>query len=101
MKFPRQLHKNRIAQATALCTLIGTIAGGLWALDSRYARAGDVRQQVSEIKGLYLQSELRGLKKEKFELEVTKQRRPLSNLEQGRLREVSDEIQRVQDQLKK
>jgi hypothetical protein len=41
-----------IAKAAALCALIGSIAGGVWALDSRHVSAAEYRDfQWSVMKG--------------------------------------------------
>lgn len=83
-------------QAITVATLIGTVAIGVWAVEERYARAVDVQHQISEIKQLYINAELRALKKDRFELESAAQRRPLTDLERRRLQEVIEEIERME-----
>ncbi len=92
----KKLFDNNLKTTLVICSLIGTLAGGIWAIDGRYARASDVKQQVSEIKNLYLTSELRALKKEAFEFLVAQQKRKLTLLELGRLQQIKEDIKKLE-----
>lgn len=86
--------------ASALVALVGILWTASWTFESRYARASDVAQQIAGVKTLYLQAERRDLARQKFELEVAAERRPLTTLERRRLEEVRDELRRVDEAIK-
>ncbi len=75
--------------------LVSTIWVGAWQMDTRYAKASEMRQQVSGLTVLYLESELRALRRQLFELQVASQRRILTPLELQRMKEIKSEIQRL------
>lgn len=90
---------NGVKKAILVASLIGAVFSGAWYFDGRYAKAEEVRQQVSEIKLLYLASERRGLRREKFDLESAAQRRQLTPLERQRLNQIIDELQELEKQM--
>mgnify|MGYP001559240384 CR=1 FL=1 len=89
-----------IKWASGLLALIGLIWGSSWTLDERYARAMDVQAQIGDVKILYLESERRALRREKFDLENQQQQGPLTPLERSRLKEVEDELKGVEEKIK-
>ena len=89
-----------IKWASALLALVGVIWGGSWTLDERYARAMDVNAQIGDVKVLYLESERRALRREKFDLENARERRPLTPLEKARLKDVQDEMKGIEEKVK-
>jgi len=95
---------------TSLLTLVGMIAGGVWAAESRWANAAATKQQIAEVrveaqqqiagvKELYLRSEQRSLQAQEFELERAAQRRRLTPLEEKRLKQVRDDLQRIEQDI--
>ncbi len=76
--------------------LVSTIWVGAWQMDTRYAKASEMRQQVSGLTVLYLESELRALRRQLFELQVALQRRMLTPLELQRMDEIKREIKRLE-----
>ena len=83
-----------------IVALIGTLWGGVLAVDGRYARAGDVRQQVDGLKALYLQQQVTALEREEFELAREAQRRRLSAFEDQRLNPVRRQLDVLRPQLR-
>ena len=79
-----------------LTMLVSTIWVGAWQMDTRYAKARDMKQQVSGLTVLYLESELRSLHRQLFELLVASQRRLLTPIELQRLEEIKSEIKRLE-----
>lgn len=86
--------------ASALLALVGVIWGGSWTLDERYARAMDVQAQIGGVKILYLESERRALRREKFDLENSREQGPLTPPEKARLKEVEDEMKGIEEKVK-
>lgn len=78
---------------------IGFIATGIYTVETRYARATDVQQQIQGVQGLFLQSERRALMREKFDLEVARSKRSLTPLEDTRLRQVIEELRLLEGQM--
>jgi len=89
-----------IKWASALLALVGVIWGGSWTLDERYARAMDVQAQIGDVKVLYLESERRALRRERFELENKQEKQKLTPLERNRLKEVQDEMRGIEEKVK-
>lgn len=85
---------------TATLALVGMLWGGMIALDDRYARAADMRQQVDGLKALYLQQQVTALEREEFELTREAQRRRLSDFELQRLNAVRRQLDVLRPQLK-
>lgn len=86
---------------TAACLgLVGMLWGGLLAVDSRYASAREMRQQVDGLKALYLQQQVAGLEREEFELEREARQRRLSNFEAQRLNAVRRQLEYLRPQLR-
>lgn len=81
---------------TGLVVLVSLIWGGAWGFDNRYANREWTREQIGSLTGLYLESELRALRKELFDLQVEAQRRQLTPLEISRMAEVKREIKRLE-----
>ena len=92
--------KTWLTWTAGMLALVGTISSGWLFLDMRYAKAGEVQQQIGDVKNLYLRSELRDLNRQKFQIEVEKQRRKLTPLEQQRLQELDNETRSVERQIK-
>ena len=92
-------NSNGVKRAISIVSLIGAIFLGAWYFDERYAKAEEVRQQISDIKLLYLASERRGLRREKFDLESTAQRRQLTPLERQRLDQIVEELKALDRQM--
>jgi len=92
-------NSNGVKKAILVVSLIGAIFSGAWYFDGRYAKAEEVRQQISEIKMLYLTSERRALRREKFDLESTSQRRPLTALERQRLSQIGEDLKELEWQM--
>lgn len=84
----------------AIVALVGTLWGGFLAVDGRYARAGEVRQQVDGLKALYLQQQVTALEREEFELAREAQRRRLSDFELQRLNAVRRQLDVLRPQLR-
>ena len=93
------LEKKAKTIAAMIAVVVGIAAFPLW-LETRYATAEDVKEQIGSIKKLYIQSERRGLKKELFEYEVKAKRQRLSDLEEQRVRQLQDELREVEEQYK-
>jgi hypothetical protein len=87
--------------AAGVLALIGTTWGGFVIVDERYAKAGEVQQQVDSLKSLYMRSELRDVQREKFQIEVTKQQRKLTPLEGQRLEQLRQEEKGIQDHMQR
>jgi len=83
----------------ALLAVIGVLWGGLMAIDGRYARAADVRQQVDGLKALYFQQRISDLEREEFGFRREEQRRALTELERQRLETVRRELDYLKQQL--
>ena len=84
----------------AVVALVGTLWGGFLAVDGRYARAADMRQQVDGLKALYLQQQVTALEREEFELAREAQRRKLSAFEDQRLNAVRKQLDYLRPQLR-
>ncbi len=82
-------------------TLIGTVTSGWLFLDDRFAKAGETQQQIDGVKQLYLQSELRSVRREKFQIQVTKQTRKLTPIEEQRLQQLGQEEQDLNGQVQR
>ena len=89
-----------IKWASGLVALVGTLWMGFLQFDSTYARAMDVQAQVGEIKTLYLESERRALRRERFELENKQEKQKLTPLEKNRLKEVEDDMRAIDEKIK-
>jgi len=92
-----------IRAASAAVVIVSTIWLGAWQMDTRYVRAdyldrqmGYMQEQIGGLTVLYLESELRALRRQLFELMVAKQRRQLTRLEIQRMAEVEREIRRLE-----
>lgn len=91
---------SRCKTIAAILALVGSIATGAWALDSRYARSDDLvaqatqlQRSLGDLKTGQLQSDRRALQREKFELEnIKKTRGKLTVFEERRLQAVTEEI---------
>lgn len=103
--------ERRVKVAIAGFTLIGLLATGVWRMDAHYAKAGDVKEQLQgvrqDLRHLYnrsekraLESERRALAREQFDLVRIQQRRRLTDLELTRLRVVTEEIGRIEAEIK-
>jgi len=96
-------YKGLEAKAKAIAAVVAGIvaiaAFPLW-LETRYATAEDVRAQVGGIKQLYLQSERRAIQKELFEWEIARKKRPLTDFEQRRVRELQEDLKDIEGQVK-
>lgn len=79
-----------------LVMLVSTVWVGAWQMDTRYAKANEMDQKIGGLTILYLQSELRALRRQLFELLVASEKRILSVLELHRMGEVKAEIKRVE-----
>lgn len=92
---------------TAALVLIGTIVGGAWALDARYAKADDMvaqaqtmQKSLTDIKVGQAQSDRRALIREEFELENAKaQAGKLTTFEQRRLKAIEDDIKSLDQEI--
>jgi hypothetical protein len=92
---------------TAALVLVGTIVGGAWALDARYAKAEDLTAQnqqmqksLTDIKVGQAQSDRRSLMREQFELENAKsQSGRLTTFEQRRLKAIEDDIKSLEQEI--
>ena len=89
-----------IKWASGLVALVGSLWVGFLQFDSTYARAMDVQAQIGDVKVLYLESERRALRREKFDLENARERRPLTPLEKARLKDVQDEMKGIEEKVK-
>ena len=81
--------------------LVAALWGGFVTMDTRYAKAQDTRQQVGDLKGLYLRSEQRALEDQRFRIQITGQQRRLTELEQQRLRQIDTALQQVQQEVER
>lgn len=79
-----------------LIMLVSTIWVGAWQMDTRYAKASEMKQQIGGLTVLYLESELRALRRQLFELLVASEQRRLTPLELQRMDEIKREIQRLE-----
>lgn len=91
---------NTMKWITAVFTIIAALWGGMITLDDRYARAGDVRQQVDGLKALYLQQQVTALEREEFELNKAAHQRRLSDFEDQRLNAVRKQLDYLKSQLR-
>lgn len=80
--------------------LVATLWGGFLAVDGRYARAGEVQQQVDGLKALYLQQQVTALEREEFELVREERRRRLSDFEAQRLNTIRRQLEYFRPLLK-
>jgi guanylate kinase len=88
----------------AIFALIVTVLGAGWSgkavLDTTYAGAAQVQQKFDSLQLFLSKRDLRDLKRERGELERAKETRGLSEYEKGRLKEIKDEIEDLEKQLK-
>jgi len=89
-----------IKWASGLVALVGSLWVGFLQFDSTYARAMDVQAQIGDVKVLYLESERRALRRERFELENKQEKQKLTPLERNRLKEVQDEMRGIEEKVK-
>lgn len=89
-----------IAYATAFCALVGSLWGGKLVLDTTYAGAAETKQKFDSLQHFLSKKDLRELKKERGELERAKEKGGLSEYEKGRLKEIVDEIEALETDLK-
>lgn len=94
------MHVNGLKNISAAVGIIGAIALGIWAIEARYAKAENVFRQIQAVERLYLESERRHLKQQEFDLEERERKGGLSDFGRKRLREVRDEIDRLERQIK-
>ena len=83
--------QKAITVSGASVALVGSIAGGIWTLEARYAKAGDVRsvaETVQQLRCDTLESKLQ-------ELELKKEYGQLTEYERARLPQLKREWQRV------
>ena len=99
--------KTLLATIGSLLAIIGTIAAGIYSLDGRYERSAEAQQQyrgfqqqLQGVQQLYLESERRALQKDLFDLQVAKQKQPLTQLEAQRLNQVQYELNAINQQLR-
>lgn len=90
--------------AVALIVSIGTV---FYSCDSRYARAQDVDRKILALEKLHVSSERRGLEselraaqREAFDIKNVRQKRKLSELENGRLDTVLETVTRIESEIK-
>lgn len=69
----------------AAVTLVGTLAGGIYVMESRYALAGRTEQQIQRLDLQYLELREATLARQVFELRALGAKRPLSDFEQAEL----------------
>ena len=74
--------------------------GGKAVLDTNYAGAADTRQKFDSLQLFLSKKDLRDLKRERGELERAKETRGLSGYEKGRIKEINDEIETLEKELK-
>lgn len=89
-----------LGYATAFCALVGSLWGGKLVLDTTYAGAAATRQELNTLKLFILKGDLRALQKERFELEVASRKRPLTDIEMGRLNEINEEIRLLEQEMR-
>jgi len=92
--------KRWLTWAAGFAGLLGMLLTGVITADTRYAKAGDVRRQVDEIKVLQLKSEARSLSRDRFALEVERARRPLTRTERERLTQIEEELRDVEAEIR-
>ena len=100
--------KNNLAtKITAALTMVGLLSAGIWAMDGRYAKAGEMQQlrketkeQVMDLKADTLENRRQAIKRTVFDLERLKAQRPLSAEEQQYLQEMKDDVDSLTDQLR-
>jgi len=93
--------KNWLAWVGGMFGLVGILWGGFIAVDTRYAKAQDTRQQVGDLRGLYLRSEQRALEDQRFRIQIAGQQRRLTELEQQRLRQIEMALQQIQQEVER
>ena len=98
---------NLVAKITAALAMVGVLGGGIFAMDGRYAKAGEVqqlrketREQVMDLKADTLENRRQAIKRTVFDLERLKAQRPLSAEEQQYLREMKDDVDSLTEQLR-
>ena len=91
--------EKRAKAITAIVAVIAAVGAGACGLDVRYAKAEDMKAQISGVKQLYLRSERRAVEKELFSYEVLKKKRPLTDLEHQRVRHLEQELKEIQEDL--
>lgn len=98
---------NVVTKITAALTMVGILGAGIWAVDGRYAKAGEVQQlrketkeQVMDLKADTLENRRQAIKRTVFDLERLKGQRPLSAEEQQYLQEMKDDVDSLTDQLR-
>ena len=105
---PRR-HNSFLAQLTAserwlkvvavLLAVLAALWGGFIAIETRYARAADTRQQIDGLKALYFQQRISDLEREEFSFQREAQRRRLMELEVQRLETIRKELEHLKKQL--
>ena len=80
--------------------LVASLWGGYIVLDTRYAKAAEVKQQLGDVKYLYLRSEQRATQRQKFELDTAKEKRPLTELEKQRVKELEEDLKQLDEDIK-
>lgn len=98
---------NMVTRITAALALVGVLGGGIWAVDGRYAKAGEVQQlrketkeQITDLKADTLENRRQAIKRTVFDLERLKAQRQLSPEEQQYLQEMKDDVDSLTDQLR-
>jgi len=112
-----KVDKN-VKLATAAAILVGTIAAGVWSFEVRYAKAEETNkkfealqttiiegqkrsekyQMISERRAL--EAEKRGLQREQFDFINVQQKRKLTDTETQRFKVVTEEIGRLDGEIK-
>lgn len=92
---------NWIGWVGGMCGLVASLWGGFIVVDTRYARAQEMRQQVGDLRGLYLRSEQRALEDQRFRIQITGQQRRLTELEQQRLRQIDTALRQIQQEVER
>lgn len=85
------LERRGKAIAAALGAVGIIAAGPIW-MFSTFATASDMKAQMGGVKEIWLESEIRRVKKELFEYEVAARKRTLLDIEERRVRELQDEL---------
>lgn len=114
-----------VKRVMSITLLIGAIGYGVWQIDTYYAKAaevkvlqenlkGEARQLKEEVQGVRddlrrvfarserraLEAEKRTLQREQFDLVAIQQKRKLTELEVKRLQAVTEDIGKLEEQIK-
>jgi cytidylate kinase len=88
----------------AIFGLIVAVLGAGWSgkavLDATYASAANTQRKFDSLELSLSKRDLRDLKKQRGELERAKETRGLSQYEKGRLKEINDDIESLENDLK-